>query len=175
MAILEMRLQRLAGLESKKVEDELKAVQVLIKELQSHSRKRQKNKRHDQERVAEIEEKFGDERRTRIVKHGAKVISDEELMPEVENTLVLTHGGYIKRTDPEEYRKQKRGGVGVVDLDTKEEDFVTQAISRVDAQRSAVLHRPRQSLPDQNVRNSGRPSRHSRQVSHELSSPYCLR
>jgi DNA gyrase subunit A len=48
-----------------------------------------------------------------------------------ESVLVLTAGGYIKRTDPEEYRKQKRGGVGVVDLDTKEEDFVTQILPQI--------------------------------------------
>lgn len=56
-------------------------------------------------------------------------MSDEDLIPDVESVLVLTQGGYIKRTAPDEYRKQKRGGVGVIDLDTKEEDFVTNLVT----------------------------------------------
>ena len=72
-----------------------------------------------------IKEKYGDDRRTKIIKGGAAVLSVEDLVPDEENALVLTAGGYLKRTNPDEFRKQKRGGVGVVDLDTKEEDFVT--------------------------------------------------
>ncbi len=129
MAILEMRLQKLAGLERKKVEDELNAVQALIKELKDLLGSAKKIKETIKKELAEIAEKYGDDRRTKIVKHGAKVISDEDLIPDVESVLVLTQGGYVKRTAPEEYRKQKRGGVGVVDLDTKEEDFVTKLIT----------------------------------------------
>jgi len=77
------------------------------------------------EELKEIHEKYADERRTKIVKGGVKEISDEDLVPEKETMLVFTQGGYVKRTDTSEYRSQKRGGVGVVDLDTKEEDFVT--------------------------------------------------
>ena len=72
-----------------------------------------------------IKEKYGDERRTKVVKQGAEALSDEDLIQDDETVLVLTTGGYIKRTNPDEYKKQKRGGVGVVDLDTKDEDFVT--------------------------------------------------
>ncbi len=79
--------------------------------------------------LADIAEKYGDERRTRVVKGGAKVISVEDLIPDEEQTLVLTQGGYIKRTNPSEYKKQKRGGVGVVDLNTKDEDFVTRFLT----------------------------------------------
>ena len=64
-----------------------------------------------------------------MVKGGVKILSVEDLVPEEENTLVLTSGGYIKRANPDEYRRQKRGGVGVVDLDTKEEDFVTNFLT----------------------------------------------
>jgi len=60
-----------------------------------------------------------------VVKHGVKEINVEDLIEEKENVLVLTEGGYIKRTDPTEYRSQKRGGKGVVDLNVKEEDFVS--------------------------------------------------
>ncbi len=128
MAILEMRLQKLAGLERKKIEDELNAVQALIKELKELLGSVKKIREMIKKELVDIAEKYGDDRRTKIVKHGAKVISDEDLIPDVESMLVLTQGGYVKRTAPEEYRKQKRGGVGVVDLDTKEEDFVTKLI-----------------------------------------------
>ena len=79
--------------------------------------------------LKEIREKYADERRTKIVKGGNKEISDEDLIPEKETVLVFTAGGYVKRTDPSEYHSQKRGGVGVVDLETKEEDFVTMLVS----------------------------------------------
>ncbi len=128
-AILEMRLQKLAGLERKKIEDELKEVQALIEDLKSILANSKKVLAIIKKEIAEIQEKFGDDRRTKIVKHGAKVFSVEDLIPDEENTLVLTQGGYIKRTNPDEYKKQKRGGVGVIDLNTKEEDFVTQFLT----------------------------------------------
>jgi DNA gyrase subunit A len=75
--------------------------------------------------LSEIRGKYADARRTKIVANGNKVIADEDLIPEKETVLVFTAGGYVKRTDPTEYKIQKRGGVGVIDLETKEEDFVT--------------------------------------------------
>ncbi len=128
-AILEMRLQRLANLERKKVEDELASVQDLIKELKSILASAKKVIGIIKDELKEIKEKYGDERRTKIVKHNAKNFSVEDIIPDVETVLVLTSGGYIKRTDPDEYRKQKRGGVGVMDLNTKEEDFITHFIT----------------------------------------------
>lgn len=127
-AILEMRLQKLAGLERKKVLDELAEVQALIEELKGILGSDKKVRNIIKKEMAEIKEKYGDERRTRIVKHGVKEFSAEDLIADEESVLVLTQGGYIKRTDPSEYRKQKRGGVGVVDLDTKEEDFISHLI-----------------------------------------------
>jgi len=124
-AILEMRLAKLAGLERKKIEDELRAVQELIAELESLLGSAKKLLAVVKKEFGEIKEKYGDERRTQIVRHGAAEISDEDLIPEKEAVLTLTAGGYVKRTDPIEYRAQKRGGVGVVDVSTKEEDFVT--------------------------------------------------
>lgn len=124
-AILEMRLQKLAGLERKKIEDELSEVQALIKKLKAILGNPRKMLDVIKNELAEIVEKYGDDRRTKIIKGGVKAMSDEDLIPEEESILVLTHGGYIKRTNPGEYRKQKRGGVGVIDLNTKEEDFVT--------------------------------------------------
>ncbi len=128
-AILEMRLQKLAGLERKKIEDELREVQALIAELKSILSSPKRILAVIKKELLEINEKYGDDRRTRVVKHGAKAFSEEDLIPDQDAVLVLTKGGYIKRTDPEEYRKQRRGGVGVVDLDTKDEDFVTHVIT----------------------------------------------
>ncbi len=127
-AILEMKLSRLAGLERKKIEDELKAVQLFIEECKAILASPKKILGIIKDESKEIKEKYGDERRTRIIKGGAQVLSVEDLIPDEENALVLTAGGYIKRTNPDEFRKQKRGGVGVVDLDTKEEDFVTMLL-----------------------------------------------
>jgi DNA gyrase subunit A len=127
-AILDMRLQKLAGLERKKVLDELKEVQALIEELKSILGSEKKVRGIIKTELADIRAKYGDDRRTKIVKHGVKEFSAEDLIADEESVLVLTKGGYIKRTDPSEYRKQKRGGVGVVDLDTKEEDFISHLI-----------------------------------------------
>ena len=128
-AILEMRLQKLAGLERKKIEDELDAVQALIKELKDLLASPKKILEVIKNEMKEVREKYGDERRTKIVKHGAKNFSMEDLVPDEDSVLVLTQGGYVKRTAPDEYRPQKRGGVGVVDLNTKEEDFVTHLVT----------------------------------------------
>lgn len=128
-AILEMRLQKLAGLERKKIEDELKEVQALIEELTALLKSEIKMMNLIKKEINELIEKYGDDRRTKIVKRGAKLLSVEDLVADEDSVLVLTSGGYIKRTNPNEYRKQKRGGVGVVDLNTKDEDFVTQFLT----------------------------------------------
>lgn len=127
-AILEMRLQKLAGLERKKVLDELKEVQALIEELKGILSSEKKVRTIIKDELTEIRTKYGDERRTKVVRHGLKDFNPEDLIADDETVLVLTKGGYIKRTNPDEYRQQKRGGVGVVDLDTKEEDFITHLI-----------------------------------------------
>ncbi len=128
-AILEMRLQKLAGLERKAVEDELKEKQDFIAEMKDLLASPKKMLKVIAKELVEIKEKYSDERRTKIVKGGVKEISDEDLIPDTETVLVFTSGGYVKRTDPHEYRSQKRGGVGVVDLETKEEDFITHLVS----------------------------------------------
>jgi DNA gyrase subunit A len=125
-AILEMRLSKLAGLERKKIEDELTAVQASIRELEDILSSTKKIMVVVKKELLAIREKYADLRRTRIVKGGVKNLSDEDLVANEAAMLTLTQGGYVKRTNPAEYRKQKRGGVGVVDLDTKEEDFVTR-------------------------------------------------
>src|SRR3989338_2099297 len=125
VAILEMKLSKLAGLERQAVEDELKEKQKFIAEMKDLLTSPKKILKTIAGELKEIREKYADERRTKIVKGGVKEISDEDLVPEKETMLVLTAGGYVKCTDPSEYRAQKRGGVGVIDLETKEEDFLT--------------------------------------------------
>ena len=124
-AILEMRLSKLAGLERKKLEDELSEVQTLIKKLKDILSSPKKILAVVKSELEELAEKYGDDRRTKIVRGGVQNISAEDLVPDEESMLLLTQGGYVKRTNPSEYRKQKRGGVGVVDIATKEEDVVT--------------------------------------------------
>jgi DNA gyrase subunit A len=128
-AILDMRLVKLANLERKLVEEELKERQTFIKEIKELLASPKKMLKVIGDELKEIKEKHQDERRTKIIKGGIKEISDEDLIPDKETMLVFTAGGYVKRTDPSEYRSQKRGGVGVVDLETKEEDFVTMLSS----------------------------------------------
>ncbi len=128
-AILEMKLAKLAGLERKAVEDELTERQKFIAEMKDLLASPKKILKTIAEELKEIRAKYADERRTKIVKGGVKEISDEDLIPEKETMLVLTAGGYVKCTDPSEYRAQKRGGVGVIDLETKEEDFITMLVS----------------------------------------------
>jgi len=129
IAILEMKLQKLASLERKNIEIELKEKQNLIAALQELLKSPKKILKTISDDLKQIKEKYADPRKTKIVKGGVKAISEEDLIPEKESVLVYTAGGYVKRTDPSEYRTQKRGGVGVVDLETKEEDFVTHLIS----------------------------------------------
>ena len=128
-AILEMKLQKLAGLERKLIEEELKERQAFIKSIKELLASPKKMLKVISDELKEIREKYADERRTKIIKGGVKEISDEDLIPEEETMLVFTQGGYVKRSDPSEYRAQKRGGVGVIDLETKEEDFVTMLLA----------------------------------------------
>ena len=127
--IVDMKIGRLSGLERKKIEDELKEVQALIEYLKDILSSAKKILGIVKSELMETALKYADERKTKIVKQAIGSMSDEDLIPDTENVLVLTTGGYIKRTNPDEYRKQKRGGVGVVDLDTKDEDFVVNFLT----------------------------------------------
>ncbi len=128
-AILQMRLQKLAALERQKIEDELAELMKLIKELKALLASPKKILKVIKEQLEEIVEKFGDTRRTKVVAGKVGEISVEDLIPEEETTMILTSGGYIKRTNPSEFKAQKRGGVGVVDMNTKDEDVVSEFIT----------------------------------------------
>ncbi len=124
-AILAMRLQTLAGLERKKIEDELAEVQKTIANLKKILSSAKNILAVARKELSELADKYSDARRTKIIKGGVKNISVEDLVPDEESVLVVTAGGYVKRTNPDEYKIQKRGGVGVIDMSTKEEDVVT--------------------------------------------------
>ncbi len=124
-AILEMRLQALAGLERKKIENELKEKKELIAYLEDLLKRPKKILGLIKDEFKEIKEKYGDERKTKIIKSAVQEIGEEELIPEQESLFMITYGGYIKRMPPETLKTQKRGGKGLIGIATKEEDIVT--------------------------------------------------
>ncbi|OGM98303.1 MAG: DNA gyrase subunit A [Candidatus Yanofskybacteria bacterium RIFCSPLOWO2_01_FULL_41_34] len=126
LAILDMRLQALAGLERKKINDELKEKLDLIAYLEDLLASPKKILGVIKEEFKEIREKFGDERRTKVVKSALREIGEDELMPEEDSLFMITHGGYIKRIQPEGLKSQKRGGKGLIGMATKEEDVISQ-------------------------------------------------
>lgn len=128
-AILEMKLQKLAGLERKKIENELQEILKYIEELKTLLSSVSAMLEVIKTELLEIKNKYGDERRTRIIDGAVDSIKDEDLIPQKEFAMVYTENGYIKRTDPEEYKSQKRGGVGVIDLNTNDEDIVTHFLT----------------------------------------------
>ncbi|OGN04788.1 MAG: DNA gyrase subunit A [Candidatus Yanofskybacteria bacterium RIFCSPHIGHO2_01_FULL_44_17] len=124
-AILEMRLQALAGLERKKVEDELREKRELIAYLEDLLAHPKKMLSVIKKELQEIKDKYADPRRTNVVRSALKEIGDEELIPEEESLFMMTYSGYIKRMPPDILRSQKRGGKGLVGMATKEEDVVS--------------------------------------------------
>ena len=128
-AILEMRLQTLAGLERKKIEDELAEKLKLIAYLEDLLKHHKKILALVKSELVEVRDRFGDERRTRVVKTGVTDFKQEDLIPNDEAIITLTEDGYIKRMNPSAYRVQKRGGKGVIGATTKEEDRIAQVLS----------------------------------------------
>lgn len=127
-AILDMRLSALAALERKKIEDEyneLMARIMYLKDLLEHPEKLMALIKDDLKFVAE---KYGDPRRTQIIPHALGQFSAEDLIPDEQVIVALTHSNYIKRQEIDTYRKQTRGGVGVIGMTTKEEDIIDHLI-----------------------------------------------
>ncbi len=128
-AILDMRLQRLTGLEREKIEDEYQTLMKLIAELKAILADEEKVLEIIREELLEIKERFNDKRRTEIATSGFENIEDEDLIP-VENIVIsLTHNGYIKRLPVSTYRAQRRGGRGIQGMGTNEDDFVEHLIT----------------------------------------------
>ncbi len=122
-AILDMRLQRLTGLERRKVEDELRDVTKLIEELRGILADERKVLRIIKDELLTIKEEFADPRRTQITL-GSSKFDVEDLIAEEDIVVTLTHQGYVKRLPVNTYRSQRRGGRGITGMNTKEEDFV---------------------------------------------------
>ncbi|WP_282174266.1 DNA gyrase subunit A [Cytobacillus firmus] len=128
-AILDMRLQRLTGLEREKIEEEYANLVALIAELKAILADEEKVLEIIREELTEIKERFNDKRRTEIVAGGIENIEDEDLIPRENIVLTLTHKGYIKRLPVSTYRAQKRGGRGIQGMGTNEDDFVEHLIT----------------------------------------------
>ncbi|WP_276356539.1 DNA gyrase subunit A [Cohnella caldifontis] len=122
-AILDMRLQRLTGLEREKIEQEYQELMQKIAEYKAILADESLKLKIIDEELEEIKVKFGDERRTEIT-HSDNEILDEDLIPREDVVITMTHSGYIKRSPVSTYRSQKRGGRGVTGMGTKEDDYV---------------------------------------------------
>ncbi|HEU4715387.1 MAG TPA: DNA gyrase subunit A [Candidatus Saccharimonadales bacterium] len=127
-AILAMQLRRLTGLERQAIEDELKELQQLIAKLEAILADENEILKVIKTELLEMKEKYGDERRSKMINHELGKFSDEELIPEEESVILLTTENYIKRTLLSEYRRQNRGGKGKRGMTTKEEDVIDQLV-----------------------------------------------
>jgi DNA gyrase subunit A len=127
-AILAMQLRRLTGLEREAIEHELNELMTLIKRLEEILADEQEILNIIKTELLEVKEKYGDERRSKIINHELGKFSDEELIPEEDSVILLTTENYIKRTLVSEYRRQNRGGKGKRGMTTKEEDIIDQLI-----------------------------------------------
>lgn len=122
-AILDMRLQRLTGLERKKIEDEYKETIKLIEKLKGILESESKRNKIIKEELLLLKEKYGDARRTEII-HNTVEFSLEDIIAEEDVVVTISHRGFIKRFPVSGYRRQGRGGKGVTGAGTKEEDFI---------------------------------------------------
>ena len=122
-AILDMRLQKLTGLERKKVEDEYRETIKLIERLKAILKSKQLQMKIIEDELLEVKKKYGDERRTEIV-YKAEEFSIEDMIAEEDVVITISHQGFIKRFPVSGYRRQSRGGKGVTGAATKEDDFL---------------------------------------------------
>ena len=123
-AILDMRLQSLAALENKRIEDELKEKKKLIKELEIILGDPKKILKIIKDDLKDLKAKYGGERRTRVVATGLKFLGDADLIRSEETIITRSRGSYIKRVSPTAYKAQHRGGKGLIGSDVAEEDFI---------------------------------------------------
>nr|WP_200806518.1 DNA gyrase subunit A [Salimicrobium flavidum] len=128
-AILDMRLQRLTGLEREKIDGEYDDLVGKIAELKAILADEERVLEIIREELLELKERFSDKRRTEIIKGGIEMIEDEDLIPEETVVVTLTHQGYVKRLPADTYRSQRRGGRGVQGMGTNDEDFVEHLLS----------------------------------------------
>ena len=127
-AILDMQLRRLAALEREKIEKEYAEIEKIIDQLTLILRDPQKVLEIIVREITELKEKYGDARRTKIYKHAVGEFSEEDLVAKEETLITVTRTGYIKRLSAGAYRAQRRGGKGVIGMETKEEDEIEHII-----------------------------------------------
>lgn len=127
-AILAMQLRRLTGLEREAIENELNELLKMIKRFEEILADEKEILAIIKTELLEMKEKYGDERRSKVINHELGKFSDEELIPEEESVILLTTENYIKRTLISDYRKQNRGGKGKRGMTTKDEDAIDQLI-----------------------------------------------
>ena len=127
VAILDMRLRRLTGLEREKIEEEHRNLVALIADLKDILANESRQMTIVKEELAEVKERYSDARRSEITIDTSEM-SDEDLIADEEMVVTLTREGYIKRINANVYRNQHKGGMGVVGMKTKEEDYVAQIL-----------------------------------------------
>ena len=128
-AILAMQLRRLQGLERDKIEEELKALHELIKKLEAILADEQEVLRVVKEELIAMKEKYGDERKSKMINHEVGKFSEEELIPEEDSVILLTTEGYMKRVLQDDFKRQGRGGKGRRGMTTKEEDVISEIVT----------------------------------------------
>lgn len=128
-AILDMRLQRLTGLERDKIDEEYKELLLKIEEYKAILADEEKVLEIIREELIDIKQRFNDERRSEITASSMDFFEDEDLIPEEKIVVTLTHKGYIKRLPASTYRTQNRGGRGIQGMGTNEDDFVEHLVS----------------------------------------------
>ena len=126
-AILDMQLRRLAALERMKIQNEYKDIKSKIKEYNEILENQDRILEVVNSDLEEIKQKYGDDRRTKVIKGKVNEISEEDMVASEDTLVTITHSGYIKRLPPNTYKAQHRGGKGVSGGDTKEGDFIEHA------------------------------------------------
>jgi DNA gyrase subunit A len=162
-AILDMRLQRLTGLERDKIQEEYNQLMATIADLNDILANEPRRYEIIKTELDDIKSRFGDERRTQIV-HAADDISIEDIIADDEMVITLSHAGYIKRTPLTEYRTQSRGGVGSRGVATKDDDFTEHLFIAtmhnyllIFTQKGKVFWEKVYALPEGSKNSKGRP------------------
>lgn len=163
-AILEMRLQRLTGLERDKLQAEYDELMREIAELKAILASEERKREVIKDELIDLRARYGDERRTQINALGDGNISDLSLIADEDMVITISHEGYIKRTPTTEYRSQSRGGVGAKAATTKEEDFTEHLFTAtmhntllVFTQKGRLYWLPVYELPEGSRTSKGRP------------------
>ena len=158
-AILDMQLRRLAALERQRIIDQLAEIEIEIAEFKDILAKPERQRQIIIDELTEIVEKWGDERRTRIIPFDGEV-SMEDLIAREDVVVTITRTGYAKRTKVDLYRSQKRGGKGISGATLRQDDIVRHFFVMLDARLDPVLHEQGPGLPGEGLRTArGEPGR----------------